>query len=58
MPTQTQPPHPMRGPQVRALVARERAVGPGVTAAEVMAVTGRSRRRAYELLHDARIERG
>jgi len=30
-----------------ALVARERAGGPTVTAAEVMAVTGRSRRRAY-----------
>jgi hypothetical protein len=42
--------------QVRALVARERAGGPTVTAAEVMAVTGRSRRRAYELLRDARGE--
>jgi hypothetical protein len=42
--------------QVRALVARERAGGPIVTAAEVMAVTGRSRRRAYELLRDARAE--
>jgi Protein of unknown function (DUF2637) len=42
--------------QVRALVARERAGGPSVTAAEVMAVTGRSRRRAYELLRDARAE--
>ena len=42
--------------QVRALVARERAGGPKVTAAEVMAVTGRSRRRAYELLRDARAE--
>jgi hypothetical protein len=40
--------------QVRALVARERAGGPTVTAAEVIAVTGRSRRRAYELLRDAR----
>jgi hypothetical protein len=30
--------------QVRALVARERAGGSTVTAAEVMAVTGRSRR--------------
>jgi Protein of unknown function (DUF2637) len=44
--------------QVRALVARERAGGPQVTAAEVMAVTGRSRRRAYELLRDARAEEG
>jgi hypothetical protein len=42
--------------QVRALVARERPGGPVVTAAEVMAVTGRSRRRAYELLRDARAE--
>jgi hypothetical protein len=42
--------------QVRALVARERAGGPAVTAAEVIAVTGRSRRRAYELLRDARTE--
>ena len=33
-----------------------RAGGPSVTAAEVMAVTGRSRRRAYELLRDARTE--
>jgi Protein of unknown function (DUF2637) len=44
--------------QVRSLVARERAGGPTVTAAEVMAVTGRSRRRAYELLGDARAEEG
>jgi hypothetical protein len=44
--------------QVRALVARERSGGPTVTAAEVMAVTGRSRRRAYELLRDARAEEG
>ena len=44
--------------QVRALVARERAGGPTVTAAEVTAVTGRSRRRAYELLRDARTEQG
>jgi hypothetical protein len=42
--------------QVRALVARERAGGPAVTAAEVIAATGRSRRRAYELLRDARTE--
>jgi hypothetical protein len=42
--------------QVRALVARERAGGPPVTAAEVMVVTGRRRRRAYELLRDARTE--
>ena len=42
--------------QVRTLVARERAGGPTVTAVEVMAVTGRSRRRAYELLRDARTE--
>jgi uncharacterized protein DUF2637 len=42
--------------QVRVLVARERAGGPQVTAAEVIAVTGRSRRRAYELLRDARTE--
>ena len=44
--------------QVRALVARERSGGPTVTAAEVVAVTGRSRRRAYELLRDARTEQG
>jgi hypothetical protein len=44
--------------QVRALVARERAGGPQVTAAEVIALTGRSRRRAYELLRDARAEEG
>jgi hypothetical protein len=42
--------------QVRALVARERSGGPKVTAAEVIAATGRSRRRAYELLRDARTE--
>lgn len=42
--------------QVRALVARERDGGPAVTAAEVIVVTGRSRRRAYELLRDARTE--
>jgi hypothetical protein len=42
--------------RVRALVARERSGGPKVTAAEVIAVTGRSRRRAYELLRDARTE--
>jgi hypothetical protein len=34
--------------QVRSLVARERAGGP--------AVTGRRRRRASELLRDARVE--
>jgi hypothetical protein len=44
--------------QVGVLVARERAGGPQVTAAEVVAVTGRSRRRAYELLRDARTEQG
>jgi Protein of unknown function (DUF2637) len=44
--------------RVRSLVARERAGGPTVTAAEVIAVTGRSRRRAYELLRDARTEQG
>jgi hypothetical protein len=42
--------------QVRALVARERTGGPTVAVAEVIAVTGRSRRRAYELLRDARAE--
>jgi hypothetical protein len=42
--------------QVRVLVARERSGGPQVTAAEVIAATGRSRRRAYELLRDARTE--
>jgi hypothetical protein len=42
--------------QVRVLVARERSGGPKVTAAEVIAATGRSRRRAYELLRDARTE--
>jgi hypothetical protein len=41
---------------VRALVARERSGGPKVTAAEVVDATGRSRRRAYELLRDARAE--
>jgi hypothetical protein len=40
--------------RVRVLVARERAGGPKVTAAEVIAATGRSRRRAYELLRAAR----
>jgi len=44
--------------QVRTLVARERSGGPTVTAGEVVAVTGRSRRRAYELLRDARTEQG
>jgi hypothetical protein len=44
--------------RVRALVARERSGGPKVTAAEVIAATGRSRRRAYELLRDARTEQG
>jgi uncharacterized protein DUF2637 len=44
--------------QVRALVARERTGGPAVTAPEVIAATGRSRRRAYELLRDARAEEG
>jgi hypothetical protein len=42
--------------QVRALVARERSGGPKVSAAEVVDATGRSRRRAYELLRDARAE--
>jgi Protein of unknown function (DUF2637) len=42
--------------RVRSLVARERSGGPPVTAAEVIAATGRSRRRAYELLRDARTE--
>jgi hypothetical protein len=42
--------------RVRALVARERSGGPKVTAAQVIAATGRSRRRAYELLRDARTE--
>jgi low temperature requirement protein LtrA len=37
----------------RALVARERAGGPVVTAAEAIAVTGRSSRRAHEPLRDA-----
>jgi hypothetical protein len=44
--------------QVRTLVARERSGGPKVTAAEVIAATGRSRRRAYELLRDALTEQG
>jgi Protein of unknown function (DUF2637) len=44
--------------RVRVLVARERAGGAKVTAAEVIAATGRSRRRAYELLRDARTEQG
>jgi hypothetical protein len=44
--------------QVRAPVARERSGGPKVTAAEVIAITGRSRRRAYELLRDARAQQG
>jgi hypothetical protein len=42
--------------RVRALVARERSGGPKVTAAEVIAATGRSRRRAYELLAAVRSE--
>jgi hypothetical protein len=42
--------------RVRALVAREQAGGPPVTAAEVIAVTGRSRRRAYEFLRAARAD--
>ena len=44
--------------QVRTLVARERSGGPKVTAAEVIAATGRSRRRAYELLRDDLTEQG
>jgi hypothetical protein len=44
--------------QAELAVDGERAGGPTVTAAEVMAVSGRSRRRAYELLHDARAEEG
>jgi hypothetical protein len=55
-------PDPVAAPdarsQVRTLVARERVGGLTVTAAEVMAMTGRSRRRAYELLRDARAEEG
>jgi hypothetical protein len=47
-------PHADPREQVRALVARERDGGPQVTVAEVIAVTGRSRRRAYELLRAAR----
>jgi transcriptional regulator with XRE-family HTH domain len=51
-------PAPDARSQVRALVARERAGGPAVTAADVIAATGRSRRRAYKLLRDARAEEG
>jgi hypothetical protein len=51
-------PAPDARSQVRALVARERGGGPAVTAADVIAATGRSRRRAYELLRDARAEEG
>jgi hypothetical protein len=47
-------PHADPRAQVRALVAREHAGGPPVTVAEVIAATGRSRRRAYELLRAAR----
>jgi hypothetical protein len=47
-------PHADPREQVRALVAREHAGGPAVTVAEVIAATGRSRRRAYELLRAAR----
>jgi len=47
-------PHPDAREHVRALVARERHGGPPVTVAEVIAATGRSRRRAYELLRAAR----
>jgi len=47
-------PHPGAREQVRALVAREHDGGPPVTVAEVIATTGRSRRRAYELLRAAR----
>ncbi len=46
MRTRMRSPHRTRGPGVQALVARERAGGPTVTAAEVIALTGRSRRRA------------
>jgi hypothetical protein len=47
-------PHADPREQVRALVTRERHGGPPVTVAEVIAATGRSRRRAYELLRAAR----
>jgi hypothetical protein len=44
--------------RLRVLVVHERAGGPKVTAPEVIAATGRSRRRAYELLRDAGTEQG
>jgi hypothetical protein len=41
---------------VRELVSRERHGGPHVTVTDVTAATGLKRRRAYELLHEARAE--
>jgi hypothetical protein len=60
MPAPMRWPHRMRGLRCGRWSPRERAGGPAVTAAEVIAVTGRSRsrRRAYELLRDARAEEG
>jgi Protein of unknown function (DUF2637) len=40
--------------RVRELVSRERRGGPRVTVTDVTAATGLKRRRAYELLHEAR----
>jgi hypothetical protein len=42
--------------RVRELVSRERRGGPRVTVTDVTAATGLKRRRAYELLHEARAE--
>ncbi|HEV8653478.1 MAG TPA: DUF2637 domain-containing protein [Actinomycetes bacterium] len=42
--------------RVRELVSRERHGGPHVTVTDVTAATGLKRRRAYELLHEARAE--
>ena len=49
-------PHSSARARVRELVSRERHGGPRVTATDVTAATGLKRRRAYELLHEARAE--
>jgi hypothetical protein len=49
-------PRPNARVRVRELVSRERQGGARVTVTEVTAVTGLKRRRAYELLHQARAE--
>jgi hypothetical protein len=54
--TRTQRPHPTRGLGSGYWSPANAPAAPRVTAAEVIAATGRSRRRAYELLRDARTE--